>query len=265
MELKERLRLFLKGIFMGLADIIPGVSGGTIALITGIYERFIDAIESIDPRNIKDMDLDFLVPVGLGVGLAFLTASHAILFLLNNYVSLVYAFFFGLILSSSVVVYRRKAVVNHKNIFAVVLGILISYVAVSMGYFGLGHGPGVVFVSGMLAICAMILPGVSGSFVVLMLGQYEYLLGSLKNLVYQDIAVFISGGIVSLVLFSRVIKWFLENHRELTLSFMVGLMLGALKLPLDRITFNGTVMGNLGIVLSCCIGLGTVLILENMK
>ncbi len=265
MEFKERLRLFLKGIFMGLADIIPGVSGGTIALITGIYERFITAIESIDPRNIKGVDLDFLFPVGLGVTLAFLTASHVILFLLDNYASLVYAFFFGLILSSSVVVYRRKAVVNHKNIISVLLGLFISYMAVSMEYFNLGHGPGVVFVSGILAICAMILPGISGSFVVLMLGQYEYLLGSLKNLVYQDIVIFISGGIVSLVFFSRAIKWFLDNHKELTLSFMIGLMLGALKLPVDKIVPGQTVLSNIGIVISGAIGLGAVLVLENMK
>jgi len=262
MKLKERLILFLKGLFMGLADIIPGVSGGTIALITGIYERFIAALKSIDPRDLKNIDFNFLVPVGLGMASAFLLASRVIMFFLENYSSEVYTFFFGLILASSFVVYKRKAVVNEKNITVAVLGFLVSYVVISLEYFQFGHGPLVIFFSGFLAICAMILPGVSGSFVVLMLGQYEYLLGSVKNFVWEDIGLFVLGGMVSIAGFSRVLRWFLENYKELTLSFMVGLMVGALRLPLGEIAISESFTGNVFILFSGLVGIGSVLLLE---
>lgn len=262
MDLREKLTLFLRGIFMGLADIIPGVSGGTVALITGIYERFIDAIQSIDPRDLRNIDLEFLIPVGLGMASAFLLASRIILFFLENYAPYVYGFFFGLILASSIAVYRNKSVVNRKNTVSALCGFAVSYAVISLEYFQLGHGPLVIFGSGVLAICAMILPGVSGSFVVLMLGQYEHLIGSLKNFVVEDIGLFVLGGLVSLAGFSRLIEWFLNNYEEHTLSFMIGLMVGALKLPLDKIAAAGAPGGNLGVLGSGAVGLGAVLLLE---
>ncbi len=261
MELKKRLVLFVKGIFMGLADIVPGVSGGTIALITGIYERFIDAIESLNPLDDKRLDVGFLVPVGLGIVLAFFLASHAITFLLENYGAAVYAFFFGLIFSSSFVVYKKKVGRNKQDLAFVVFGLFVSYMVVSIEYFHFGHGPLVILVSGFLAISAMMLPGISGSLVVLMLGQYEYMLGSLKNLVVEDIGLFVVGGVLSLLGFTKVINYFLHNYKEYTLSFMIGLMLGALRLPVDNITPGETLLSNLGILVSGFAGLSVVLLM----
>ncbi len=259
MSLKERFLLFIKGLFMGLADIVPGVSGGTMALITGIYERFIEAIESINPLDEKKIDLEFLIPVGLGVFMAFFVASYGITFLLQNYESSVYAFFFGLIFSSSFVLYKNKAEVNWRGLVLAAAGVLISYAVASLEYFQFGHTSPIIFATGFLAICAMMLPGISGSLVVLMLGQYEYMLGSLKNLVVEDIGLFVLGGVFSLLGFSRVINYFLKNHKEDTLSFMIGLMLGALAVPVERIVPGPAPLSNLKIVLSGFLGLFIVL------
>ncbi|MFP4045827.1 MAG: DUF368 domain-containing protein [Candidatus Aenigmatarchaeota archaeon] len=264
MKLKERLEYFFDGICMGLADIIPGVSGGTIALIIGIYERLIETIESVSPKKWREIDYGFIVPLGLGIAAAFLAASRVILFLLHNYESPVYAFFFGLISASAILVYRRTSRLQWKTLASLVAGFLVAFLVVGVEYFSLVHSPPVLFFSGFLAICAMLLPGVSGSFMLLMVGQYEYMLGALQNVSahWTEITVFMLGALTSLFTFSRVIGWFLENHEEMTLTFLTGMMIGALRLPATKIKLSLTVTNILSVLIPLGIGVSAVLLLE---
>lgn len=264
MGLKEKLSFFLKGVCMGLADIVPGVSGGTVALITGIYERLIEAIESVDPRDLKSVDVGFLAPLASGIVLAFLAASKVILFFLHRLESYVFAFFFGLILASAVMVYRRTSRVDLKTAAFGILGFVVSFYIVSLEHLSLIHTLPMIFFSGFLAICAMLLPGVSGSFVLLFLGQYEYMLNALQKFgtYWNRLLVFIAGALFSLFTFSRVIGWSLEKDEATTLSFLTGLMVGALRLPLSRISVALTPISVPGILVSGGAGLALVTWLE---
>jgi len=263
MDLKEKLVFFLKGAFMGLADIVPGVSGGTIALITGIYERLIEAIESIKLKNWRGVDFGFLLPLGLGITVSFLLVSRVILFLLARYESSIYAFFFGLILASAVAVHRRASKLDVRDLTFSFFGFVVAFLVVGLEYFQLFHSPVVLFSSGFLAICAMLLPGVSGSFVLLLLGQYEYMLGAIHNFQaqYIEVLVFLGGCFTSLFAFSRFIGWLLENYENVAFSFLVGLMLGALRLPAVKISDYGS----LAVVGSGMAGLLLVLALEELS
>lgn len=251
-SLKNRLEFFLKGIFMGLADIIPGVSGGTIALITGIYERLIFAIKSIDPKiplyflkgNFKeakeefwDIDWILLVPLSLGIGTAFLVASRFILIALHNFPAYTYSFFFGLILASAVLIYTRIGEKDHKALLTGTIGALFAFWLVGQEAIKFGHNPLMIFIAGFIAICAMILPGISGSFMMLLIGQYEFLLGALKNVStqYPTILIFMTGAIISILSFSRVLSYLLKKHEAKTLAFLTGLMVGALRLPFEEV------------------------------
>ncbi len=252
------IETFVKGISMGLADIIPGVSGGTIALIVGIYERLIFALESIDlgfippliraifdkeyfdeaKRKFSSIDFEFLLPLGAGIGLAFLIASRVILFARENYLAYISSFFFGLILASAVFVYKR---VEEPDLISLLFG-LASFVFAAW-FTGLEgvlnqHSIPIIFFAGYLAICAMLLPGISGSFMVLVLGQYEYMLATLKSfrVYWVQIAIFGVGAVLSLLTFPRIISRLLDNYRKRTLLFLSGLMLGALRLPLENIS-----------------------------
>lgn len=264
MDLKKRLEFFVDGISMGLADIIPGVSGGTIALIIGIYEKLIETIESFRPKTWREVDYGFIIPLVLGIGTAFLAASKVILFLIHNYQNPVYGFFFGLISASALVVYRRTSELKTETILALVSGFLITFTVVGMDYFSLFHNPLIIFFSGFFAICAMMLPGISGSFILLMLGQYKYMLGALQNISVHisDIGIFMAGALTSLFSFSRLIGWFLDNYEEITLTFLTGMMVGALRLPAIKISMPGDLTGVASVVLSGTVGVVLVVLLE---
>lgn len=253
-SLKQSLIIFLKGVSMGLADIIPGVSGGTIALITGIYERLIFAIKSIDPRLVlyalkldaskfkkawKKIDFALLLPLALGITTAFLAAARVIDYALSFYPAFTYAFFFGLILVSAFVVYRRIQKKDHsyRLLMSAGAGFLFAIWLVGIDYLGLIHHPLMIFVSGFIAICAMILPGISGSFILLLLGQYHFLLGELKSLNLPLLTIFIIGACLGLFTFSRVLSYLFKHHEGPTLAFLTGLMLGALRKPLEEVIF----------------------------
>ncbi|MFB6202307.1 MAG: DUF368 domain-containing protein [Halorhabdus sp.] len=255
---------------MGAADSVPGVSGGTIALITGIYERLIAAIATLDPRAARHllrvhrtsgrqalqrrllaMDVPFLLVLGSGVGTALILVSRVMHAALNEARALTFAFFFGLIAASAVVLYRHVSIETVGQAGAAVAGFAIAFVisGVSAGAWA-SHALPVVFVSGAIAITAMILPGVSGAFFLVLLGQYDYLTTVLKRfvdrllgLVTGDAAVaevvdlgttvltFGFGAILGLLAFARVVQWALANYRTATLTFLVSLMVGALRLP----------------------------------
>ncbi len=251
--LKERVLIFLRGLLMGMADIIPGVSGGTIALITGIYERLIFAIKGInvrflvyllrkDVKNAKKhlftMDLDFLVTLGIGIFTAFMILSRVIIYIMHFHPANTYAFFFGLILSSAYFVYRQIGSISTKNLMAGIAGFAFAFLFLGLGNIQSTHSLPVIFISGLVAVCAMILPGISGAFILFFLGQYEYMLGAFHEFNLVVSIVFMAGAFTGLFSMARIMNHLLKNHKAATMSFLVGLMLGALRMPYDNIIAN---------------------------
>ncbi len=255
-NLRESIIIFLKGLFMGSADIIPGVSGGTIALITGIYERLVHAISSINftfmkpllkgdfsgfkERVLYEIDFELFIPLLLGIAVAFLSLAKLISYLLVAQTANIFAFFLGLILASAYILYTKLDGLNFKLIITTVIGIVLSYIFVGLNPIAANHSLIVIFFSGIIAICAMILPGISGSFLLLLLGQYQYMLNCLSNLKITEMLVFIVGAVIGILGFSKVLNYLLENHESITMAFLIGIMIGTLRLPIDKITTSIT-------------------------
>ncbi len=241
---------------MGICDIIPGVSGGTMALITGIYERLVRAIGNIGPgpakcllkgdvesakKEFEMFDPVFLVVLVAGVGTSFLAMSRVILVLLDEYAVQTFSFFFGLIVASAVVLFLIIEEDSRDIRAAVFLatGAVAGFLIAGLNPASLGHSLPVLFLSGMAALCAMILPGISGSYIMLVLGQYEYMLNVIKSLSIFEIITYAAGGIIGLLLFSRLLKYLLKTHHTAMIAFLTGLMLGSVRLLFDRITAAG--------------------------
>ncbi|MFC7227484.1 DUF368 domain-containing protein [Salinirubellus salinus] len=297
--LRDYLVVYLKGTAMGTADAVPGVSGGTIALIAGIYERLIAAITDFDVDllrsllgvhtadgraeflgRVRALDLAFLVSLGLGVATALITVSRVLEVALVEYTALTFAFFFGLIAASAVVLYGEVHVNTPRRVAAAVFGFVFAFVLTGEVTAILPNTPLVVFLAGVVAISAMILPGISGSFLLLVLGQYEYVVRSLRQFTDAVVAFdasalvadgsvlasFAAGAVVGLLTISRVIEWALEHYRPATLTFLVSLMVGALRLPAERVLgatpeFTPAVVAPL--VLAAVVGAGAVLALDH--
>ncbi|KYK27636.1 MAG: hypothetical protein AYK23_02290 [Candidatus Proteinoplasmatales archaeon SG8-5] len=251
MKLRVSFGIFGRGVAMGMADIVPGVSGGTIAMITGIYERLVRGISNLGfakvrdesgetRRKLKKIDLDLFVPLVIGIAIAIILMSNVILYLLDHQPSPTYAFFFAVILTSAFVFLRQKGVLTFFNGIYVIVGFLATFALVNSGVLELGHEPYIIFFAGMVAVCAMILPGISGALILLFLGQYEYMLDALRSLSWLDIVLFITGAVIGLLAFSRLLNHLLKNYRNSTIAFLIGLMLGALKLPYDNIAITST-------------------------
>jgi putative membrane protein len=282
---------------MGFADVIPGVSGGTMALITGIYEELIDALESFEPGIILDLlqgrfreffaglkriRYGFLASLGLGIGVALLVGSQFVRYLLEHFPPYTYSFFFGLILASAGLLYFEIPEVRAPAVASSLIGLVAAILIVGISSGDFSHGLPVIFASGAVAVCAMILPGISGAFILLLLGQYEYILDSIGGIpaTLPILAVFGLGAGVGIVAFSRVLSFALENWRSATLGFLIGLMVGALRKPLEVLldsssnpaidfgwTFQETllvaVFGIIGVAV--VVGLGFVRLRENRK
>lgn len=272
---KESLIIFLKGLFMGVADIIPGISGGTIALITGIYERLVHSISKIDfkfvasllkgdfgeaKENISKIDFKLFIPLVSGIGLAMLFMSNIIHFLLKNATALTYAFFFGLIVASAVLLYKKEHFMSFKNILFSITGFIFAFLFTGAGALQIGHSLPVLFISGALAICAMILPGISGAFILLLLNQYEHMLFVLKNLQFLEIFTFCFGGFAGILCFSRVLDYALRKYEAAIMSFLIGLMLGVLRLPYQNIV--STMDSFLPVLISAMLGFFIVFVPE---
>ncbi len=243
---KESVLIFLKGFLMGIADTIPGVSGGTIAFITGIYHRLIHAFSHINLRFItlslrgkfkeslnilKNHDWALFIPLGLGIVSAILLFSQVILYLLTNYAGFTFAFFAGLILASALIIQKHTQKFDVKSLFFSVLGFVLAFFLVSETAFSINHSAIVIFLSGFVAISAMLLPGISGAFILLLLGQYNYILDALHNFNFLVILEFALGAILGLLFFSKFLDFLLEKHKNTTYFFLIGLMLGSLRLP----------------------------------
>ncbi len=245
--------LALKGLLMGTADIIPGVSGGTVALIVGVYGRLLDGIRAFTPSTVlallralpglwsaqkrpalvaaaKALHLDFLVPLGAGVASAILVAAKFIPALLEAYPAQMNALFFGLILASVWVPWSRMPKRGAQHLLMMVAAGVAAFWLVGLPVMGGGESSlGFVFISGAIAICAMILPGVSGSYMLKAMGQYEYILNALNARDLLVIGVFLAGITVGITLFARVVGWLLRRYEAMTLATLTGLMIGSLR------------------------------------
>lgn len=257
--MKNSITVFLKGMLMGICDIIPGISGGTIAFITGIYTRLIDAVKSFSPRllwdflnyirkrnkengdslvnSIKKLDLPFLITLVAGIGTAFLLMSRIISFLLEEYFTFTISFFIGLILASSRVIYNK--IENHKlkNISFGILGLLIGISLATISPSSVNPSMLYIFISGFLAINAMFLPGISGAFILLILGVYEFMLKVLHDIIgnLQYLIPFIFGAALGAFTISRIISVLFKKDRCKSLYVLLGLVIGSLSIPLRRV------------------------------
>ncbi|WP_035386907.1 DUF368 domain-containing protein [Ferrimonas senticii] len=225
---------------MGAADVVPGVSGGTIAFISGIYDLLLESIRRINPTLIGMLRRDgllsvwqhingtFLVTLLAGIATSFLSLARLITYLLEFHPIPLWSFFFGLILISIVHIGKEVGGAKPSNIAAAVLGIGLAYLITAANPLALDPTPVNVVLGGMIAICAMILPGISGSFILLLLGLYVPIIGAVKELDLTIIGLFLSGAVLGLLSFSHVLSYLLKHFRGVTLSFLCGLMIGTL-------------------------------------
>jgi putative membrane protein len=239
-NVKDYLLLFLKGMSMGGADVVPGVSGGTIAFITGIYTELLDSIKSIDKNALQllfkgnfkafweHINGRFLLTLLSGIFISILSLAKLIHYLLNHHPIQLWSFFFGLIIISAVVVSREIKKWKASVVIAAVLGILIAWFITGATPSATPNNYLFVFLSGAVAICAMILPGISGSFILLILGKYEFIIESVKDLNLPVIFVFGLGCMIGLLSFSRFISWLLHHYHDITVAMLAGFMIGSL-------------------------------------
>ena len=225
---------------MGMADLVPGVSGGTLALITGIYERLINAIAAINWTNFKlllaghisqawkRVDGWFLVVLFVGILAAIFTFASLFKYLLSNHPVLTWSFFFGLIISSAMMLLLKHRSKQLSSWLLLLAGLVAGYLVSTQPLGALPAGNLGIFIAGTVAICAMILPGISGSLILILLGQYAVILAAVESREFTTLAVFAGGCVVGLMAFSRLLKWLLERYHDATLYFLAGLMLGTL-------------------------------------
>lgn len=279
-NIKEAFLIFIRGLFMGSADIVPGVSGGTIALITGIYGHLVEAISNIRFGFIKplihgdlkgfwnqlleEIDFKFFIPLILGIGVAFLTLAKVVTYCMDNHTAMTFSFFLGLIIASAVILFRKISKINFKHVIAAIIGLILTYIFVSLNPIAGDHSLIIIFFSGMIAICAMILPGISGSFLLFLLGQYEYMLTALHELHFSEIIVFVIGALIGILGFSKILNYLLKNYEEIIMAFLIGVMLGSLKVPAVEIV-NSVSMNFAGLlpcVIVAVIGFVLIIVLE---
>ncbi|WP_374324348.1 DUF368 domain-containing protein [Aquipseudomonas alcaligenes] len=237
--MRNPLLLFAKGMAMGAADVVPGVSGGTVAFISGIYDELLRSIASVPEaalqllrgRVVKAWQManaTFLLVLLAGILTSVFSLARLITWLLDTHPIPVWSFFFGLILVSSYLVAREIGRWNWTRALSFVLGVAFAWWITVASPVEWGHDPLSLFLAGAIAICAMILPGISGSFLLVLMGLYGVVLGAVKNFDVAVLAVFAAGCLVGLLSFARLLSWLLAHFRDLTLAFLTGLMLGSL-------------------------------------
>ncbi len=242
--------LFLKGAGMGAADVVPGVSGGTIAFVTGIYERLLNAIKSVNlaalqvltKQGIKacwqHIDGTFLTVLFSGLLISIASLAKIITYLLAYHPLLVWSFFFGLIIAS--VIHIAKQIDNWSavNIISLIAGTVIAFVITSISPSSVDPQPWFFLVSGAIAICAMILPGISGSFILLLMGMYGHVLAAVNDRDFVLLGLFMVGCVIGLMSFSRFLSWLLARFHEATFALLAGFLIGSLNVlwPWKQVT-----------------------------
>ena len=243
--------VFLRGVLMGAADIVPGVSGGTMAFITGIYDRLLSSIRAFDLQFLRwlsrgnvrraweHVDGAFLLTLGAGIATSILSLARMIAWLLDAYPVPLWAFFFGLILASALVLLRQVPHWTAARCACLVAGLVIAAAIALRPVVALPAGLPAVFIAGFIAICAMILPGISGSFILILLGMYATVLHAVRSLELSVMLVFAVGAALGLMCFSRVLHWLLRRYHAATMALLTGFLFGSLlvvwpwKHPLD--------------------------------
>lgn len=253
-SLKDYLVISLKGIAMGAADVVPGVSGGTIAFISGIYEELISTINTLDLNFFKvwksegfgnawkKYNLSFLLALFMGIAISILSLAKAIKWLLHNEPLLLWSFFFGLVLASILYIGKQITSWNPKVFLSIILAAVISYFVTIAEPIASPESLWYLLFCGFIAIIAMILPGVSGAFILLILGAYQTFIGILNQFreglttmdfdmlwqAFYKIVIIGIGSVIGLKLFSKVLNWMFNNHKNMTLALLTGFMIGSL-------------------------------------
>jgi putative membrane protein len=250
----DYLLITLKGMAMGAADVVPGVSGGTIAFISGIYQELIDSINGINLSLLKTLkkeglkaawkqaNASFLVSLLVGIAISILTFSKIITHLLATQPILVWSFFFGLIIASILLIWKQITNWKVVSIVTLIIGIILAYYITIARPVSSPDSYLYVFLSGFIAIIAMILPGISGAFILLLMGSYETVIGTINQ--FRDgiiqmnteilttallkLSVFAIGAIIGLKSFSKILHWMFEKHKDTTLALLIGFMIGSL-------------------------------------
>ena len=253
------LNIAIKGFCMGAADVVPGVSGGTMAFILGIYEDLLNAIRSFDltflrllssfkiREALEHTSWRFLLALGSGILFAIFTLAKLISWLLFNYPIFIWSFFFGLVLASVVTVVRHINNWTPALFVVALLGTAGAYVLVGLMPAVTPNAPWFLFLSGAVAICAMILPGISGSFILVLLGKYQYVLDAVNNRDFITLFLVAAGAVAGLTIFSRFLGWLFRKYHDLTIALLCGLMLGSLRKvwPWKRIDYLADVQGQI--------------------
>jgi len=237
---KDYSVITLKGIAMGAADVIPGVSGGTIAFITGIYEELINSIKSVNLSALKllltgkfkefwkAINGTFLISLFAGIAISIISLAKGLKYLLDHYPILVWSFFFGLVVASAIYVARTIPSWKPGTIAAGITGVVVAYFITVLTPAEANTTYWFIFLSGAIAICAMILPGISGSFILVLLGMYKFILEAVGNFQFAVIVTFLAGAAIGIVSFSNVLSWLLKKYHNITISMLAGFMVGSL-------------------------------------
>lgn len=239
-RLIDYLIISLKGVAMGAADAVPGVSGGTIAFISGIYEELISTISNINVQLFKTLfqkgiipfwkalNGNFIVALLGGIVVSFVSFMKIAKYLLEHHPVLIWSFFFGLIIASIYFVGKQITKWNIGTIVALILGTLIAYYISTLPSMENSESPYFLFIAGAIAICAMILPGISGSFILIILGAYKTLSDAIHDIDLKKIVLFALGAVFGLLSFSHVLKWLFKHYHNVTLALLTGFIFGSL-------------------------------------
>lgn len=237
---KDYFIISLKGLAMGAADAVPGVSGGTIAFISGIYEELISTISNVNLSLLttlrkqgfqafwKQLNGNFILALGIGIVVSFVSFMRLAKYLIEQYPILIWSFFFGLIVVSVYMVGRQIEKWKAPTILSAILGAGLAYFISTLPTSANNDNPYFLFFAGALAICAMVLPGISGAFILLILGAYKSLSNAINDFDVKKIIIFVLGALVGLLSFSRVLKWLFKYYRDITLALLTGFIFGSL-------------------------------------
>ena len=240
MKFSRYIVLALKGCAMGMADVVPGVSGGTIAVISGIYEELLDSIRSVDATALRlllrfrlaefwrHINGRFLLPVLLGIAVAIFSLARLMTYLLTNHPIAIWSFFFGLIVASALLVARQIGRWDWRTVLAFAVGAAAAWWITVATPAETPDDWWFVMLSGAIAICAMILPGISGAFILLLLGKYQYIMHAVGEFDIPVIAVFVIGAAAGIISFSHLLSWLLKHWHDVTVAVLMGFMVGSL-------------------------------------
>ena len=231
----------LKGMAMGAADVVPGVSGGTIAFISGIYEELLIAISNVNLSLLKTLKTSgvkaawkqlngsFLAALFLGIFVSIVSLAKVIKHLLESQPILLWSFFFGLVLASIIYIAKQITDWNFEAFLILIIGAVLAYFITTLNPLVSENSSSLfVFLAGAIAICAMILPGISGSFILVLLGAYKPVLNAVNNRDVTSIIIFMVGAVVGLLSFSKILKWLFANYKNYTLAVLTGFIIGSL-------------------------------------